>query len=326
MIPPISNIYLETSAVNYLADKYIFLDAIATKIHHGLKGSRFYVSPVTIWEILLTENVERREQLIFYVQNLEYRELLNSPSEFIINYILAGCPKNEKKYSIHSKLPLSSTWSDICDNTSRTFVFEKNELLERTRKIRKGFNQASRFIENVGVAETGNNSTIAARLGLEGMLKRLKNINYEQISSRDRKKFKISLLLILIVLCYGVDFDNSFVEKYLSIIGIYSSQERFEYLFTKYEQLIYSGPFAVLSEIVLIQLEKGGKPTRGIFWDALHSIYVIYTNIFLTADEHFKKIRDNNDHPIYKRIVFLPEANLFTAKEIDITNISPRAF
>ena len=88
MIPPKSNIYLETSAINFLADKYSYQDGRETYTYHKMKGTRFYISNVSIWEILLTSNKEKREQLIQYIQNIGHPKLINSPSEMIINYIM----------------------------------------------------------------------------------------------------------------------------------------------------------------------------------------------------------------------------------------------
>ena len=82
-----ANFYLETSAVNYLADRFIYTDAIATKDLQLTKGNIWYLSPVTLWEIMLTSDKERRERIIFYCQHLFHEKLLNSPSEFIINYL-----------------------------------------------------------------------------------------------------------------------------------------------------------------------------------------------------------------------------------------------
>jgi diacylglycerol kinase len=314
MIPAHSNVYLETSAVNYLDSRLTLSDAAATRAHHALKGTKFYVSPVTIWEILLTKNVARRESLILFLQNLAYHELLNSPSEFVINYITAGCPKVEKKYLIHSKLPLAATWSDVAQDTNKTFVFDQKELAARSQRIRKGFKFASTLIRDVGVVGPNISSDTASRLGFEGILKQMKTVDYRHLSGKDRRQFKISILLILIMLCYGIEFDNAAIEKFWAHIGIRAGRDRLAYLLTTHENLVYRGPFWVLSETVMTQLNKGGRPTRGIFWDALHSMYVIYTDIFLTADKHFKNIQAHNSHLAYKRIVFLPDARIFSAR------------
>ena len=88
-IPDNSVIYLDTSAVNFLCDNLSLRDAAATKLYHARKGTKFYISSTVIWEILATKNDEQRELLIAFMQNLCYEKLINSPSEFILNYIKA---------------------------------------------------------------------------------------------------------------------------------------------------------------------------------------------------------------------------------------------
>lgn len=318
MIPNNSKIYLETSAVNFLADKYLGQDGKATKIFHSLKGTVFYVSPVTIWEILLTNDPGRREILIYYLQNIGHRELINSPSEFIVNYIQAGCPTVEKGYKVQSKSPISKTWTDISDNVNKTFIFEKNSINKMSKNIRDGFKKANKMIEDIGITEVTLNEDQKSQYSLEQLLRMMKTVKYDEMTDINRKQFKISFILILIILCYGVGFEDTTVEKYWNKIGIKDTNERFQYLFVNYESLVYRGPFAVMSQMVLTQMEKGAKPTRGIFWDVLHSTYLVYTDMFFTADLHFKLLRDNNDHINYKKVLFLPEANIYKAKEIDI--------
>lgn len=88
--------YFEPSALNYLAKKISIGDAIATKAYQNLKGNRWYISPVTIWEIFLTQDVFNREKIIYFAQHLFDLDLLPIPEEIIVNYIKAGCPITEK--------------------------------------------------------------------------------------------------------------------------------------------------------------------------------------------------------------------------------------
>lgn len=317
MIPPRSNIYLETSAVNALANRFDWGDGKATKIYHSLKGTRFYISPVVLWEIFLTNNEKRREILIHYLQHLAYDKLLNSPSEFIINYLLAGCPLVEKHYDFHSKLSIAKTWTSICRDTKKTFIFNKEELARQSELLRKVFKYASKQIEEVGIITPENIHKKENLIWLENIVNELKGISLKKTNERTRKIYKISILLILLILCSEIDIDSTFIKKYWSKIGLHEPEKRLEYLLKNHELLVYRGPFVILSEMVLLQLEKGGKPTRGIFWDALHSIYLIYTDYFFSADDHFKKLRDN-DFPIFKRINHFNVDDWFIAKKLDI--------
>ncbi|HEX7415068.1 MAG TPA: hypothetical protein VF411_13570 [Bacteroidia bacterium] len=318
MIAPNSIIYIETSAVNYLSGKYSGLDGKATRIYHSLKGTKFYASPLTINEILLTNDELKKEILIFYLQNIGYHKLINSPSEFIINYILAGCPKVETKYDFHSKLAIANTWAEICDNTNKTFIYNKEEQKQKSKLIINTFKLASKQIGEVGLITPENKHQMQDQLWLESLLKNLRGINYNQIDSTHKKLFKISILLILFILCSEVDVDSIYTKLYWSKIGITKTKDRLNYLIKNHEALIYRGPLFVCAQMALVQLEKGGKPTRGIFWDILHSIYLIYVDTFFTNDDHFKKLSKSNDHPIFKRILHMDDVSWFTAKEIAV--------
>jgi hypothetical protein len=128
----------------------------------------------------------------------------------------------------------------------------------------------------------------------------------------------MSALLIFIILCCGIDIDRTPTNAFWDKLGIKDPQNRMDYVLKNYEILIYRGPFPIIANMVLVQLEKGGKPTRGIFWDALHSIYLIYTDYFFTSDEHFKKMRESYEHPIFKRINFVNADDWFIARKFDI--------
>ena len=70
--------YFETSALNAFADGRSVQDAIATKAFQNLKGRGFYLSPVVLWEVLLTSDEIARERLINFAQHLFEPDLLRS--------------------------------------------------------------------------------------------------------------------------------------------------------------------------------------------------------------------------------------------------------
>lgn len=317
MIPKNSNVYLETSAVNFLVDHHGPDDGKATRIYHGFKGTRFYVSPVTIWEVLLTQDEIRRERLIYYLQNIAHHEMIVSPGELIINYINAGCPKAERKYKLHSKLPMAEVWSDICENPAKSIRFGGKDIKQRSDAIRVVFKTASKLIEDVGISNVAVDQVTAVKIEFDRILNNLKGVDISDYSQEERKVLKISLVLLLLILCGEVNLEDDSIKDYWNRLGVDGITERFYYLISKQESLIYEGPFVVLAQMVNIQMSKGGKSTRGIFWDALHSIYLIYCEVFLTADAHFRMLRETGGF-LYKKISYLPESRLYTARTMDI--------
>lgn len=72
-------VYFETSAINFFAKKHTIDDAIATKAFQKIRGRVWCISPVTLWEIMLTANDSQKEDLIYFCQHLFDEELLPSP-------------------------------------------------------------------------------------------------------------------------------------------------------------------------------------------------------------------------------------------------------
>jgi hypothetical protein len=321
MLHPNSCVYLETSAVNFLADNRDRFSPAETKAYHALKGTSFLASPVTIWEILLTNDEIRREALIYFFQNLASRQLLKSPAELILEYMAAECPLVEKKFSLQSQLHLAGVWADIVDNSQKSLRFEEDHLQAQMSALRKGFALASKMIEDVGITDQVLTPIQGAQFSLEQTLRQMKTISYEHMTELNRRQYKISIILILFIICVGAGLEEHVLENYWKGLGIDSTAARFYYLFQNYETLIYRGPFAVMSQMVLTQLNAGAKPTRGIFWDALHSVYLVYCDYFLSTDNHFKLLRESSDHLNFQKIVILSDQNLYPAKGVNYLKI-----
>jgi hypothetical protein len=166
------------------------MDGKATKIYHSLKGTRFYISPIVLWEIFLTTKEKRREVLIHYLQHLAHDKLLNSPSEFIINYINAGCPLVEKHYDYHSRLPIGETWSDISFNTKKTFIFDNQVIGDYSKMIRSIFKYANKLTEEVGLITNDNIHHKKDLLWLENIFSQIKNADTKKIDSKTKSFIK----------------------------------------------------------------------------------------------------------------------------------------
>lgn len=305
------NFYVETSAVNYLADKFAWNDALATKGLQNAKGNIWYLSPVTLWEILLTSDKKRRETIIFYCQHLFHEQLMNSPSEFIINYINAGCPLVEKKYDFHSKLSLNEIWKDICLDKQKTFVYDYDILKDRMKLMQKFSKQLNKIIHRVVLDITV--------LDDEFSLQQVVNYFYEQVKDELKhhdpdynKVIKISILFIFYILCLEADLDNSPQKKFWNQVGISPSIDRLFYLMSKHKDLAFRGPIYQMAIMAYHQISLGQKSNRGLFMDCLHSIYITYTDNFITNDEHFKTLKERDIHPNFKRLMHISEIELTT--------------
>lgn len=122
--------YFDTSAVNYMHGLLSISDAATTKAFQEVRGREWRISPVTIWEILLTRDQVRKESLLHFSQHLFARELMPSPEEMLVKYIEVGCPLVEKQYPLVSSFKWSKTWRDLSDIKEKTYIYNQERLVE----------------------------------------------------------------------------------------------------------------------------------------------------------------------------------------------------
>lgn len=292
-------IYLETSAVNYLADSFTIEELIAIrKLIKKTKNADFFISSVTIAEILATNDEVRKEQLVYLIQNICNDNLLNSPSEFLINYIKVGMPRIEQKYEFYSNYELSRVWKDLCKNVNKTFIYDSNDLKERIKFLQKEFSEVIKilFEENSYLQKT-------IEYAIEQSNKNKILNDYEKMI------IKISWLLIFIILCCGVDLlENSSIENYWWDLKLESTFDRLNFSIEKLSKLTEFGPIVMMSRMFYCQKEK--KVNRGTIIDMLHSIYLVYCDTFLTNDEHFISFKNSDNHINFSKIQLVSE-NIF---------------
>lgn len=198
-------IYLETSAVNYLVDNFTIEELILIrKLIKETQNADFFISSVTITEILATKDDLRKEQLIYCIQNICNDNLLNSPSEFLINYIKTGMPKIEEKYKFYSNYELSKIWKDLCRNIDKAFVYNSYDLCQRIKFLQKEFTEV---VEILFKENSYLQSTIQYAMEQQNKDKTL--------SEYEKMIIKTSWLLIFIILCCGIDLlENSLIESF----------------------------------------------------------------------------------------------------------------
>lgn len=122
-------IYLDTSGLNYLADKIKDFDNF-TNIKKHL-NFELYLSPITLWEILLNGNDERKDYLIYWSQFNCSNELIKSPTELILDYIKLNCPLKDREEfytNPHTEMELGITWKNIHGKIEKTIPIDLDEL------------------------------------------------------------------------------------------------------------------------------------------------------------------------------------------------------
>ena len=307
------DIYWETSAINFMVDKFNRNDAIATKALQKVKRNRYYLSPVTIWEILLTSDSLRREQIIFFIQNLFHDQLLNSPSEFIVNFIDQGCPLFEKKYDFHSKLPIAKTWNNICQNEKMTFILDHQLLKDKSKHLQDISKKLSKIINRIVLDITVRDTELQLQELLNNYHRTLKQRS-EDNDSKEAKIEKIAILFLLYIFCMEVELDSEPIKKFWIRHKKDDIIERLEYLLSNFEILVHRGPFVEMALMAYTQISQGVKSNRGLFFDCLHCVYLTYIDFFITKDDHFVKLRNDSEHILFSRIYHIDEVKLITQK------------
>ena len=298
------NIYFETSAVNHMAELFTWRDAVATKERQAEKGNKYYLSPVTIWEILLTSDHHKRETLIFYCQHLFHEELAASPSELIVEYINNGCPNIEKQRNLASKLPMGQVWKNIVEDKRSTFIFDKENLKIKTKLLRDTSKAMAKLVLPIAAGESVGDGHLKAVADLVELISKKEGFDSKEPHDVIRR---LALLFIIYILCLETDLDISPVTDFWKDQKVDEMIERVAYVLQELPILTIRGPFIQMALMAYSQtFSIGIKPSRGLFLDCLHSIYLTYMDVFLTQDEHFKVLRDAvAPNPLYKQKIYL---------------------
>jgi len=202
-----SMFYLDTSALNFLADHVKDFDALASAKKH--LGFELYLSPIGLWEILLNSNDERKDYIIYWAQFNCSKFLVKSPTEIIIEYIKSGCPLKDRKVFLNdpfTKLELGLTWKNIHKRIDRTIPVNIEALKERSHPIRQLSKKLKSIIGDICDREYSNYENDPFHLAMK---KALKNLDRSILPNEESERgLKISLILIFFIVCIGFELQN----------------------------------------------------------------------------------------------------------------------
>jgi hypothetical protein len=288
------NFYFETSAVNYYANNFTTNDIIATKAFQAAKGNIYYISSIVLWEILLTKDDTLREKIIYCCQNLFHNELIKSPAEFIINFVKNGLPKIETPYNIHSGTELNATWKEICFDKRRSIQLDYEILKSRTDSIRKVSRDLYSIVNRITLDITVHDDVFHHQEIVRYYFTQIEG-EYGPFDETSSKIIKIAILLVSIIFCCQVDLDPDPYISFWDKIGIKSPLDRALFLFKNYKNIVLVGPFYAMATMAYVQVSNGQKSNRGLILDCLHSVYLTYTDFFVTNDNHFESLSEHID-------------------------------
>jgi hypothetical protein len=302
-----TNLYIETSAVNYLLDNIFSqpqYSSIKTKELQISKRRKWFISALTLWEIFLTKNESRRFELFDFSRCLFYDNLIPSPEELIVNFIKSRCPRIENRYNLKSNSLFSKEWTKACRDRNYVFQPDRTELDERTKYIRiiaDALKETSPKLLPKCLHDFSNIDTIMTNAFLKHIFLEISKQYGNNLNDDLIKFITVTMKVTLILLCYWIGLDQPTIESFWKSIGELEPLERFDYAHKNFPDIFYRGPITNISKMILIQATKFG---RGFYFDSLHSSYITYSDLYITNDPHFLNFKNThiNDPNMIKLI------------------------
>lgn len=304
-------LYLDTSGLNFLADKIKDTKFIASaKAHVDME---LYLSPVTLWEVLLNSNEKRRDELIYWAQFNCGSKLLKSPTEILIDYINLGCPKTDKalfQMQPFTSLDMGKTWENIHQRHDLTIPIDLEELKVATAAHRKLSKQFKRIVEDMcnKKDETYDYEKDMFHLAMLTTSHKLKLS--EAMRFKNEIEFKIALVFVFFFVCVGFELQNEPLNKFWESNPDLDPVERFDYILDKYPSLMVGGPILEMALMAKAQIAMENCKSRGLVHDCMHALYSYYADYLLTGDEHFAKLRDETGSEVFSRIMLVSELEM----------------
>lgn len=287
----LERIYFETSALNSFADKHTIQDAIATKAFQNTRGRGWYLSPVVLWEVLLTSNETDRERLIHFAQHLFEPDLLPSPEELIIRYMEAGCPIFEHEFHLSSNGVFSAAWRDICQITEKTLIYDKQLIAQKSNALREIGRLAHDFFKFGTIDISAKLGVANLQVSVQQLLDRFNVIPKELQENPDAiRHFRLVAFYILVILCAGASIEGPTIDEFWGKRSINRIDERIEFVFSMHPELVLRGPFQQIA--LMTGFQSANKFSRGVYFDSLHTVYSIYSDLMISADGHFRTFRN----------------------------------
>ena len=304
----INRIYFETSAVNFLFDNIFNTDefsSVETKKLQTSKGRKWQISNVTLWEIFLTKNEDRRYGMFDFSRCLFDDSLISSPEEIIINYIKSGCPTNEVKYELNSTSLFSKEWKLACKDHNYAFQPSREQIelhSQHYRFLGEYFVKTSKGYSLKPFSEIDQISDSIDGAYLKYIFERLLSLYGKNPNDEAKTYVSISLQVTMLILCFGVCFDQQIIERFWNKDKKTVPLERLELTLDNFPDVFFRGPLANISKMIIMQ--SNTKTGRGLFFDSLHTIYTTYCDLYVSNDDHFLKFKtENSIDPNMKKII-----------------------
>lgn len=268
------------------------------------------VSPISIWEIMSTPDLERRDRLVYTCQLLfDDISVFPSPTNIMDHFISEGCPAKESDFRFFEyNTPFSVVWKDIATNLSKTLVpsVETNtgdkQLMSRFSKLLRSLIKNSyQPIDNH--PDEHYNWICHTITYVHDRVPFICEDNAKgQLTPELSILYKTAIFFAVTLLIIGVDLDGQDQIEFWKKRNICDDIEsQLKYLFKDNETILHRGPLVYMAKMALHQSSVSSN--RGLYKDCFHATYLPYCDIFFTHDNHFSSWEDSLMHPLLGRIV-----------------------
>lgn len=288
---------------------------MGTREYQREKNVEFVLSPVALWEVLLSKDEEVADEIVFYAQQVFSERLLASPSEVVVRYLTKAYPENKTNYRIDSIGGFAETWKRLANDSTRRFIFDQEELRKSAYYIRL----ISKNIKKI-IIGSQNDLQSDFLLSLKNVIDTYYEVMKEEGVYDSRVEdngyseeiyYKLTILFVLLILVLRIDIvRDSDLQEFVASLPIDTDNptEYLFYLFENYDQLFYIGPIAEMVMMAYHQVNLD-KPNRGLIFDCYHNLYAPYVNYIVTADQFFSELANKVEH-YSSRIAHISEIGL----------------
>jgi hypothetical protein len=305
------NIYFETSAADYMTKILRGMDAFATYRFQEQKGNKWSISTTVLWEMMLIKDFKDYDAALYMISTLFNKVLLKSAAEVVIDYINGVSFSNS--YCLETNSSIRKAWKRACDDKSFSFNIIGSNLVNITEEVKK----CSKYMPSICDFNDTENDEITNDYAL--MSKDMINYYYKKTFTDEAPKMiqqlrKISMFVLFFNICCCLDITSDKIDEFWERENKKDIIQRFEYILQKYTNVISHGPLWNIANAIYTQCLDTRKSGRGIMLDGLHSVYLPFVDIFITADEHFKILRDSVTQEyrekLYHKIFHISELKL----------------
>lgn len=270
-----------------------FEEAEALSKFIAKKGNHYRISSLVFWEVLLTADDVTRESLVLFLQHFVPYSPIVAPEELIIKWLQQGCPIVEPRRSLETQTQISKVWADIHSDKRKTFVLDRQDLAKRLNLMRKLGHSLRRAI--LRPKEKDELLDFVIMDVIDPLVKNLSFVKEnDQIAEEQLNLYRISTFFVLMIFCGNLSLESEIVDTFWKDEGILNDENKLIYFLEKYETALYRGPIATMAIMALHQIKQ--KKSRGLWADCLHSVYIPYSDGFLSADEHFCSLIGTDPH------------------------------